>query len=74
MGVFLMREVGRILILQIVQVLAKERWGFFEDSGHLLGCRVNQDHLRNVHDVSLVWFFRQVAFVNLKRLEVNAAD
>ena len=68
-----MREVGGKLVLQIVQVLSEEGWGFFKDTRHLLSCCVNQDHLRYVHDIRLVWLFREIAFVDLECFEINAA-
>lgn len=55
-------------------MLAKEGWGLIENTGHLLGCCVNQNHLGNVDDVSLVWLFCQVTLVDIESLEVDGRD
>ena len=55
-------------------MLAEEGWGLIENTGHLLGCRVNQNHLGNVDDVSLVWLFCQVTLVDIESLKVDGRD
>jgi hypothetical protein len=60
-----------ILVLKIVQVLAKESWGLIQNAWHLLGRCIDQDHLGDVHDVSLVWLFGQVPLVDIESLQVD---
>ena len=73
-GLLLVREVGGILILQVVQVFTEEGRGLFKYARHLFGCCVNQNHLCDVHDIGLIWLLREVAFVDLECLEIDAAD
>ena len=64
-AVLLAVEIAWVLVLQVVKMLAEELGRFFQDARHLLGSRVDQNHLGHVDNVSLVWLLREVALVDI---------
>lgn len=70
-AVLLPHEVARILIFEVVQVLAEKFRSFVQDSVHLLSRCVDQDHLGYVDDVCLIRLLCQVPLIDVERLQID---